>query len=1225
MHPWAKRGLQSALLAGGLMMLGTGIASADEQVNPDLAPSPVDGGVSVPIQIRKIELGTPAGQTPVPLDMDTEVTTGTVLGDATKPASGLLLGNVVKPDVSAPVQVTGWAVGAAGDSHVVNDSQQVHQQGGPITTTGEGRPAGGNVVTAPVTAPIGVNNLAFGTLSNATVDGFANQNSTVGGPVTTDGDNGVVSGTIAAVQGGLPIGVNNTAAGWGGTGTVNTTTDQTASSPGSLASSGNDGVASGTIAGVPVAAAPQVDGTAAGWGGKGTANTGNTVLAQAGVTQSDTRVGDDSPPYATTSGLSSVVGGTALTPEVGAPVAVNCTSGAWGGSTTTDCVNDLNANTGGGTITNGDKSLVGGTAAEAPVALPVAVLGTAAAWGGLSSATSENNVGSVTGGEIFTGGDNAVGGGSVVHPQVAGPVEVDCTSGPWGGITSTVCANDFTAHAGGGDSTSGDNALVSGTVADAPVAMPVAGNHNSAAWGGLSDATGASAIESAAGGDVYTSGAGSVVGGTIAHPQVAEPVTASCNTGAWGGITSTACTHENTADAGGGQETNGNGSIVGGTVADVPATLPAQVCGTAGDWGGISTAECNTVLTSEVGGDTYDHGDGSVGGGNIVGPSLAGDADVICNAGAWGGIPTSSCTNDETVAAGGFQGTSGNDSVAAGNIVDAPLATPVEVLNGAYAWGGIPTSTMTETKDITSGGANNTDDDGGVVSSNIVSAPEAIGAQVMNIAGAWGGNPTSHGDFVTDVTAGGANSATGKGGAVAGNIISQPSSLPVQVNTIGATWGGQAEAIGTNLTKFTSGGPNYGDGDQGAVTGDVVEAPIGGAGQVSSWAASWIGGAVADADNDVTSHAGGPTFTSGVGGAIAGDAVAAPIQPLVQATGQSVSLMANTANHTENTYDIASGGPITTDGTGGALAGDIVSADAQAMPQVYGLGISALGSATNGVTNDLKATDGGDETTAGSGALNGALLDVPVAADPEVFRWGVGALSTVNNHVDSTVDSHVSGTPTASPALQIPVGLVPQVKNVTIPVLAEVLNTGTDTTDVMVGRTEAAQIPVELDLSGLLGGVAPLARDDASARSDAPAPALGADGLGTAFELLGHGSADALGKSTGMVGSASGQTVGGLPGTLAGATGHQSRSDSPVPALPTVPVMSGLPVSSGMLPLAQLTHVSLPTMAGSQLPVPRSGNPVPVVSGLGGSSLLSMVKQPNLSLPAASSLPVPAK
>ena len=42
MQTWAKRGIQSAFVTGGLLMLGTGIASAQENVNPDAAPSPVD-------------------------------------------------------------------------------------------------------------------------------------------------------------------------------------------------------------------------------------------------------------------------------------------------------------------------------------------------------------------------------------------------------------------------------------------------------------------------------------------------------------------------------------------------------------------------------------------------------------------------------------------------------------------------------------------------------------------------------------------------------------------------------------------------------------------------------------------------------------------------------------------------------------------------------------------------------------------------------------------------------------------------------------------------------------------------------------------------------------------------------------------------------------------------------------------------------------------------------
>jgi hypothetical protein len=92
------------------------------------------------------------------------------------------------------------------------------------------------------------------------------------------------------------------------------------------------------------------------------------------------------------------------------------------------------------------------------------------------------------------------------------------------------------------------------------------------------------------------------------------------------------------------------------------------------------------------------------------------------------------------------------------------------------------------------------------------------------------------------------------------------------------------------------------------------------------WAASWIGSSNVDAVNDVTSHAGGPTHTSGTGGAIAGDVIAAQAQPFVQATGQSVSLMANAFNQTENTHDLPSGGPITTNGAGGALSDDIIGA-----------------------------------------------------------------------------------------------------------------------------------------------------------------------------------------------------------------------------------------------------------------------------------------------------------
>ncbi len=87
MHTWVRRGLRTALVTGGLLMLGTGIASADENVNPDLPPSPVDAGVSVPVS---------AGH--VPLDTAVRHDVGTAVGKrVTTPVAA-----PVRPAVSRP-------------------------------------------------------------------------------------------------------------------------------------------------------------------------------------------------------------------------------------------------------------------------------------------------------------------------------------------------------------------------------------------------------------------------------------------------------------------------------------------------------------------------------------------------------------------------------------------------------------------------------------------------------------------------------------------------------------------------------------------------------------------------------------------------------------------------------------------------------------------------------------------------------------------------------------------------------------------------------------------------------------------------------------------------------------------------------------------------------------------------------------------------------------------
>jgi hypothetical protein len=91
MHNRTKRALQSALISGGLLMLGTGIASAAENVNPDVPASPLDQLLPAPELTGLAE--TVAGAT----------------GNPTQP----LLQAATDPDLRAPAQVLHSALSPA--------------------------------------------------------------------------------------------------------------------------------------------------------------------------------------------------------------------------------------------------------------------------------------------------------------------------------------------------------------------------------------------------------------------------------------------------------------------------------------------------------------------------------------------------------------------------------------------------------------------------------------------------------------------------------------------------------------------------------------------------------------------------------------------------------------------------------------------------------------------------------------------------------------------------------------------------------------------------------------------------------------------------------------------------------------------------------------------------------------------------------------------------------
>ncbi|HVV22324.1 MAG TPA: PE-PGRS family protein, partial [Pseudonocardiaceae bacterium] len=174
MQTWAKRGLQTALVTGGLLMLGTGIASANENVNPDRPASPIDGGVSVPVHVDDNAVGTPLGVVR-PAGVNRTVGTDGLAGGPRRistPAAGVpplstvgghgVGGNRGRADVVVPVDVSGNAIAAGGDAAVVNHSDQTAGHTGPVLAGWDPNSASGNVVEVHHAAPVQVTGNAVG-------------------------------------------------------------------------------------------------------------------------------------------------------------------------------------------------------------------------------------------------------------------------------------------------------------------------------------------------------------------------------------------------------------------------------------------------------------------------------------------------------------------------------------------------------------------------------------------------------------------------------------------------------------------------------------------------------------------------------------------------------------------------------------------------------------------------------------------------------------------------------------------------------------------------------------------------------------------------------------------------------------------------------------------------------------------------------------------------------
>ncbi|WP_158853029.1 beta strand repeat-containing protein [Saccharothrix deserti] len=817
MQTWAKRGLQTALVTGGLLMLGTGIASAQENVNPDAPPNPLDAKVRIPVDVDHNNLGTPIGNGNLP-SIHHEVGTPDLSGtpadryaDSANPyvrgaqasltatdAGGVTRGNTADADVVMPLSICGNAIAAGGDAYSEEHCSQTVDSTGDVKTDGSYGPLSGNVAHGAAAISSQVSGNAIAALANAETRGSADQRATAGGDVKTSGEDGSLSGNIAAVQGAVPVQATNNALAAGGNARSTASASNDADASGSLRTDGSRSTGGGNVLGAPLAPIAAVSGNGVAAAGNADAVTENEASANAGDTHPD-RWG--TPMWAATSGNNGTLAGNVFQPALAGPVSAD---------------------------------------------------------------------------------DNALAGGG--NARMAGTT-----------------AND--AEAGGNSATSGHDAVLSGNFTDAPVALPV-------------------------------SGAGNALSGV--------------------GTTSAAHSNDATATAGGDTFTNGDRSVLSANSANLPPAGAADLCGTGATAGGIAQGEC---------------------------------------------------VNDVTADAGGYNGTTGNDAVGSGNIGQVPVGLPAEAFGNGAGAAGTSSGRATEDKTIRSGDVANSVDDNGTVSSNVVTAPTALGGQVFGNSGGAVANPSSKTDSDTKIDLGNPPKANGKHGSVSGNIVHAPTSNPAQVFGDSIVGVGNGSSETNSRLDSRSGGSATTTGDEGSLSGNVLSLPEASSPQVFGSAIGAGGNAESKSRNEFGSHSGGDVQTSGNDGSFSGNGIGAQQSVPLQVFGDAVTAAGNGESQTDNKTAIIAGGEHLTSADDSAWSGNLFTAPTAVAPSAQGDAVTAAGLADSATGSRSDSKSGGKTTTSGYGSATAHDVDVPAEAFARLVGVPLDVLGTATTN--STDDNRL--------------------------------------------------------------------------------------------------------------------------------------------------------------------------------------------------------------------------
>ncbi|KOV88867.1 chaplin family protein [Nocardia sp. NRRL S-836] len=918
------------------------------------------------------------------------------------------------------------------------------------------------------------------------------------------------------------------------------------------------------------------------------------------------------------------------------------------GATAADCAQDLNRD--GSVKTTGQGQAVAGNVVAVNHVLPAQVTGNSFAAGGNAANDTAARQTGTTGGNMITNGDKGSLSGNIIAEQGATPVQMTGNAVGAGGIAESRSTADTISKSYGMLQTSGKDSTLSGNAGQVPLAPLVEVNGNSAAGAGNAATDSKQSGTAHAGDRVWTNGDPATLAGNVAKTPLAGPITLDDNAAAAGGNAYATSETVNQSRAAGNTNTAGNGSSASGNIADTPISLPVAAGGNAASLVGNSGADHANSADSVAGGNNWTKGHDSVLSGNVANVPPATALDVCGNGASGAGQSTGTCVNDVRSETGGYQGTTGNNSVLSGNVAQTPLAAPAELYGAAATVGGQATGSADEVKDIRSTGEPNTVDDRGTVSSNIVTAPTAAAAQVFGDTAGLVGNTTSTSANDTSVTAGDDPKATGRKSSVSGNVFQVPTSTPAQVFGDGVTLVGNNEAHADNATDMKSGGDAKTDGSQSSIGGNAVSAPVASATQVMGWSVGGGGNVNSTSSNDLDSVAGGDVQSTGERGSIAGNLIGAQATPFVPVPGNSVSAAGLTTSDSATDTDVQAGEDSKTSGKDGSVSGNLLHVPANAAVQPYADAIAAAGSASTWTDKGSNTQAGGQMGTVGEGPLSGREATVPAEAAANVRRIPVelvGQAFTNGTSDDTQLTGEDEGTlratqlkgielpkgidklmgPTEVPAFQglpslktLPVNTLPSLGGLGgLTGLAGQLPIGKlPVGQLPIGKLPVGQLPVgQLPVGQLPVGKLPVGKQlpvgklpvgklpvgQLPVGKQLPVGQLPVNKLGKQRAELPLGQNSAANLTPNIQGLPLAQVLNAAQGLLSGAPTQRSVPSLPVtaPALPALPVRLPVPTERSMPTVPTLPVAGPTTISGLKL------NPT---TGLGQSKERSMPTLP---------------